>query len=385
MRIKRLDILRCAAVLLVITGHSGIFPLTTKVGWVGVDLFFVLSGFLISGLLYSEYKKRGDISFRRFFIRRGMKLYPAFYVLLLATYIGQLLFWHAPPQPLSSYLHEIFFIQNYRYGVWGHTWSLGVEEHFYIALAVLLLVLARYSSNREDPFNRIPQIFVGVAVTCLALRILTIAVMAQANDLTPHVMNPTHTRIDGLFFGVLLGYLYHFRPDTIRSICRPRVNRIAIVVLSAALLSTCFFFSRDDQFLLAFGLTFLYLGFGGLLILSLEVHNVLQGGVARVMEQVGTGCSYVGAHSYSIYLWHSAVLVYIPVFLRKVVHMQLPSGVAISGVYILGCCALGIAMANLIEFPVLKIRDRFFPRLRNSGIDSAVTKANEGVSVSETA
>ncbi len=363
MRIKRLDILRCAAVLLVVTSHSGIFSVTTKVGWAGVDLFFVLSGFLISGLLYSEYKKRGDISFRRFFIRRGMKIYPAFYVLLLATYVGQLLFWHAPPQPLSSYLHEILFVQNYRYGVWGHTWSLAVEEHFYIALALLLLVLARYSSNRRDPFRKVPQIFVGVAVTCLTLRILTIALTPPAKFLTSYVMNPTHTRIDGLFFGVLLGYLYHFRPETMRKICRPGINRIAIGALSATLLSCCYFFSRDDHFLLAFGLTFLYLGFGGLLVLCLEVRNVVQGRVARITEQIGTGCAYVGTHSYSIYLWHTPFLVYIPVLLRKVAHMQ-PSGGAVRGVYILACCALGIAMANLIEFPVLQLRDRFFPRLQ---------------------
>jgi peptidoglycan/LPS O-acetylase OafA/YrhL len=132
-------------------------------------------------------------------------------------------------------------------------------------------------------------------------------------------------------------------------------------------------------------LTFLYLGFGGLLVLCLEVRNVFQGGMARVMEQIGSGCSYVGAHSYSIYLWHSSVLVYIPVFLRRVLHLQLPSSVAITGVYILGCCALGIAMANLIEFPVLKIRDRLFPRLRHSGIDSAFANMSERVSVSETA
>src|SRR5262252_1494496 len=183
MRIKRLDILRCAAVLLVVTGHSGIFFLTSKVGWVGVDLFFVLSGFLISGLLYSEYKKRGDISFRRFFIRRGMKIYPAFYVMLLATYVGQLLFWHAPPQPFSSYLREILFVQNYRFAIWGHTWSLAVEEHFYIALALLLLVLARYSSNRTDPFRKVPHIFFLLGLLCLALRILTIQLTPPARFL----------------------------------------------------------------------------------------------------------------------------------------------------------------------------------------------------------
>lgn len=350
----------------------------------GSGPFFVLSGFLISGLLYSEYKKRGNISFRRFFIRRGMKIYPAFYVLLLATYIGQLLFWHAPPQPLSSYLHEIFFVQNYRYGVWGHTRSLAVEEHFYIALALLLLVLARYSLNRRDPFRKVPQIFVGVAVTCLTLRMLTIELTPPAKFLTSYVMNPTHTRIDGLFFGVLLGYLYHFRPETMRKICRPGINRIAIGVLSATLLSCCYFFSRDDHFLLAFGLTFLYLGFGGLLVLCLEVRNVVQGRVARITEQIGTGCVYVGTHSYSIYLWHTPFLVYIPVLLRKVAHMQ-PSGMAVRGVYILGCCALGIAMANLIEFPVLQLRDRLFPRLQHPDANLASARASESVSASETA
>jgi len=384
MRIKRLDILRCAAVLLVVTGHSGIFFLTSKVGWVGVDLFFVLSGYLISGLLYSEYKKRGDISFRRFFIRRGMKIYPAFYVMLLATYVGQLLFWHAPPQPLSSYLREILFVQNYRYAIWGHTWSLAVEEHFYIALALLLLVLARHSSNRTDPFRKVPQIFLFVAVACLTLRILTIVLTPPAKFLTWQVMNLTHTRVDALFFGVLLGYLYHFRPETVRNFCRPAVNRVALGILSVVLLSCCYFFSRDDHFQLAFGLTFLYLGFGGLLILCLEVHNLLPGRVARITERVGTGCAHVGTYSYSIYLWHAPFLLYVPVFLRKFVHVQ-PSGMAVTGVFILGCFVLGIAMAKLIELPVLQLRDRFFPRLQHPGFNPATARASEHVSASETA
>ena len=81
----RLDILRCVAVVLVMIHHAGISPFFTRVGWIGVDLFFVLSGFLISGLLFSEYQRRGSIDFKRFFIRRGLKIYPAFYVFLLLT------------------------------------------------------------------------------------------------------------------------------------------------------------------------------------------------------------------------------------------------------------------------------------------------------------
>jgi peptidoglycan/LPS O-acetylase OafA/YrhL len=61
--------------------HTAVLPSIAHMGFVGVDLFFVLSGFLISGLLYQEYHKRGAISFPQFFIRRGLKIYPAFYVI----------------------------------------------------------------------------------------------------------------------------------------------------------------------------------------------------------------------------------------------------------------------------------------------------------------
>src|SRR5579862_6467579 len=84
-RNKRLDVLRCVAILAVIFRHTEIWALMRRVGWIGVDLFFVLSGFLISGLLFSEYKKRHAISLKQFFIRRGLKIYPAFYVFLLLT------------------------------------------------------------------------------------------------------------------------------------------------------------------------------------------------------------------------------------------------------------------------------------------------------------
>src|ERR1700691_3959576 len=131
MRNKRLDILRCVAVVMVILVHSGESRFFSRVGWTGVDLFFVLSGFLISGLLFSEYKKRKAISFKRFFIRRGLKIYPAFYVFLLCTGIAQYVRFHVLAAP-ALFLNEIFFVMNYFGGVWYHTWSLGVEEHFYI-------------------------------------------------------------------------------------------------------------------------------------------------------------------------------------------------------------------------------------------------------------
>src|SRR5450755_1719851 len=86
-----LDALRTIAIFLVLGRHLYTFAAYTaywwarawlKIGWVGVDLFFVLSGFLVSGLLFTDYEKTGRIDFSRFYIRRGLKLWPAFYALI---------------------------------------------------------------------------------------------------------------------------------------------------------------------------------------------------------------------------------------------------------------------------------------------------------------
>jgi peptidoglycan/LPS O-acetylase OafA/YrhL len=98
---------------------------------VGVDLFFVLSGFLISGLLFREYIERGKIDLKRFWIRRSLKIYPPFYALLLATAIYSLVKFH---HVTSAILGDVFFVQNYLPHVWDHGWTLAVEEHFYLVL-----------------------------------------------------------------------------------------------------------------------------------------------------------------------------------------------------------------------------------------------------------
>src|SRR5258708_16649284 len=99
-RVRRnlqLDVLRGVAILMVLLCHSIFLRQPTwdlilwRPGWSGVDLFFVISGFLISGLLFTEYQKTGGIRFKRFSIRRALKLYPAFYFLLLLTLMARTL------------------------------------------------------------------------------------------------------------------------------------------------------------------------------------------------------------------------------------------------------------------------------------------------------
>src|SRR5437762_8327462 len=92
MRLRQLDFLRGIAVLLVLFRHDALTEFLYKIGWVGVDLFFVLSGFLVSGLLFSEFIKYGNIKPGLFLIRRGFKIYPLFYTFLLVTVIFTLTF-----------------------------------------------------------------------------------------------------------------------------------------------------------------------------------------------------------------------------------------------------------------------------------------------------
>ena len=360
MRNKRLDVLRCIALLLVMFNHGGVWPAAAHHGWIGVDLFFVLSGFLISGLLFSEYKARSSISFKRFFVRRGMKIYPAFYLFLFLTGAVYYLVFHTL-WPRTYYLADIFFVQNYWHGVWDHTWSLGVEEHFYILLPAVLLLLLRRFPEQPDPFRALPWIFVVIAIMCIAFRAASVC-FGTPNYHTAYVAS--HDRIDALFFGVLLGYFYHFRRQVLDHLLHPTRNRVVLAACSAGLLSTVFLFPRDSRLFSTFGFTCLYLGFGGVLLLSIYLQGILRGKTARFVGAIGTGAAYVGMYSYSIYLWHGPTNAWFPGFVRRLLHVSSFNQYERFAVYAVGSLVIGITMSKIIEYPVLRLRDNIFPALQ---------------------
>jgi peptidoglycan/LPS O-acetylase OafA/YrhL len=149
VRTPTLDILRAVAVILVFSRHSGVFPVLSQIGWAGVDLFFVLSGFLVSGLLFREYQVSQRVHPGRFLMRRGFKIYPQFYVLIATTVIVDV--WLGQPVPGRQLASELVFLQSYFPGLWGHAWSLAVEEHFYLLLAAAVALLARRGRMQSLP------------------------------------------------------------------------------------------------------------------------------------------------------------------------------------------------------------------------------------------
>jgi peptidoglycan/LPS O-acetylase OafA/YrhL len=315
-------------------------------------------------LLFSEYKKHHSINFKRFLIRRGLKIYPAFYVFLGFTFAYELVFHRL--SSLGQYLSELFYVQNYGTAIWGHTWSLAVEEHFYILLPLFFLFLVRYSSNRADPFRVMPWAFLVVAATCLALRVASVMRVPEANfqewALHASAYGTTHKRLDSLFFGVLLGYLHHFRPQFFETLFRPAWSRMALALSACALLSTGLFFPLETRYMLTIGFAVLYLGFGIILMLSLYVHGVLPSFLAKPAEQIGKAFAYAGMYSYSIYLWHYGVRTVGVFSVYHFLHIRM-SPLASTIFYLTVSIPLGILMSRLVEYPVLRFRDRIFPSL----------------------
>ena len=348
-----LDLLRLVAVLFVIGNHlatppPGSGPLLAgwiRGGWVGVDLFFVLSGYLVSGLLFGEYQRQGRVALGRFLLRRGLKIYPAFWVMTAATVAY--LWLHHRPVPLRHLLGELLFVQNYAAHLWGHTWSLAIEEHFYLCLALLVALLLRRPG--ANPFSRLPAFFALTAAFCLGFRQWNAAHYAEYQYALDFY--PTHLRIDSLFFGVLLAYLTHFHGLAGRLRWFPPWGRVA---LGATLLVPAFLFAREtERWVTVTGFNLFYLG-SGLLVLG-AVH--LQETTSRSLRVLGA----LGATSYSIYLWHLPVNVW---FAARILRTGEADPLAYAGyvsVCVLGALLLGYAMARAVELPVLRLRDRILP------------------------
>ncbi len=312
-------------------------------GWIGVDLFFVLSGFLVSGLLFREHQKFGVISGKSFLIRRGFKIYPAFWILIGATVVEKLLRHQFRLRPI---LHELLFLQNYYPAVWNHTWSLAVEEHFYICLLLFLLFLSRRSS--PSLFRPIPRVFVALAVVSLILRVFTAYLVPD--NYWIH-FSPSHLRMDSLFCGVVISYYYHYH--SARFLDTATQYRVPALLLGMVALAPAFIFPLETTpFISTFGLTLFYVG-SGLILIAFLTFKVPD-------NKIVTSAAYVGSHSYSIYLWHMPFILWCLPPLARILDPHWTWSVYCAS-YLVGAVFWGIIMALAIEFPLLKVRDRWFP------------------------
>lgn len=359
-RLLSLDALRGVSIFLVLGRHlpmaanadahnlgSGCLTIWQRGGWIGVDLFFVLSGFLVSGLLFREHQQTGGLNVSHFLVRRAFKIYPAFYMLLGCS-VAALLLLQPRTMPWTAIFCEALFIQNYGPAIWNHTWSLAVEEHFYLLLALSLVCLRWWSRESNDPFRPLLMSFAVIAVVSLSFRLEFS--WRVPFGIRSHLF-PTHFRLDSLSFGAAISYLYHFRREWFTELLRGKANWLLILAL--VLLVPPFVLPLENSYFLpTLGLTCLYVA-GGLMIcawLSKPLPGVF----------VVRGLAWIGYYSYSIYLWHCFVLRLLTIKFD----LALNSGGLCTQfvvLYVSGSVLLGVVMAKLVELPFVSIRDRWFP------------------------
>jgi len=159
-----------------------------------------------------------------------------------------------------------------------------------------------------------------------------------------------------LFFGVFLGYLYHFHVGWEQWIRRYWVGLLAVALILVSVASV----RLDSRFMLTAGFSILYVGFGLMLLLTLSLRNVLPVSIRPLMGWLGNCSGQIGKYSYSTYLWHVPLRTYLVIASTSLFHRH-PAPRTIDVLYVPSSLALGIAISLLVEYPVLRVRDRWFP------------------------
>jgi len=273
-------------------------------GFIGVNTFFVLSGFLITSLLAAEWDRSGRIHFAHFYIRRALRLLPALGV-MLAAFIVFFLVTMPPNQfrpELTGSLAALFYFKNWAHilgwptGVFfGHTWSLSIEEQFYLLWPLLLLCLLRYQKRQ----SALCWILLGVALS-MAIRFFYSTGTDIANSNPDRLTAGPDTRADSLLLGCFAGLALTSKqvPQTPRF--RSVINAIAPLALAGLLLLAAVDVLRP--WMICWGWS-LASALAMILILALVPgESPLQ----RLFEN--PALVYLGRISYGLYLWHYPVL-----------------------------------------------------------------------------
>lgn len=347
-RVIQLDFIRGIAILLVINYHAmtldgaggwvqDALALGKRVGWMGVDLFFVLSGFLVGGLLVQELAKSGNIRVGRFLLRRMFKIWPAYYFYILFQIVTR-------RHPLNTFCWQnLLNIQNYAGTSLNHTWSLAVEEHFYLLLPIVLLWIYR---NRYTGTHVI-RVLLSICAVVLLIRTISFFVTGPAG-----LQWDTHTRLDSLLFGVVLSYaMYASRSRFDRLLAmRWLLSALSVLVFVVGVFSG----SRESAYMSTLGYTVNYICFGALMLLIYGY----QGSLIRTPIYAAT--AWIGRYSYGIYLWHLSVREPAAKLCAR-----LPTSIGWIVLFVVQYAAaivLGVLVTKLVEFPMLRVRDRLFPR-----------------------
>jgi peptidoglycan/LPS O-acetylase OafA/YrhL len=358
-----LDGMRGIALIAVLAFHS--YVLMSDGGWMAVDIFFVLSGYLITVIALNEHGKTGEIKLRAFYLRRLLRLYPA---LIVALVLGAFFYRYLGDTPTiggyartagvaGAYLENLVFgLSGDEYGRFGHTWSLAVEAQFYVLWPLLLVWMLR--NNKP-----LIPVTLGIAAVSFALFVLQSGGQYAGRSFAPAYYLPW-TRFWELLLGCAVGMYLMRRDHGLREPgAEPKKRWVGWVIVFAmgftVLVASTFTMLANSRHLVWQAPIIALLT----VVLLIHLHRVGDRGVGSLLAS--WPAASLGKISYAVYIYHYPITW----ILRDKYDVADASDMflLVSGISI----AMSAASYRFIEKPALRLKNRLHPRQVSEEIAAA--------------
>jgi peptidoglycan/LPS O-acetylase OafA/YrhL len=361
-----LDTLRVAAILLVFAYHYMVFVSgeptfgwVSTAGWAGVDLFFVLSGYLIGNQLFAGISRGQTLSLKAFYARRFVRTLPNYYAVLALYFLLPTLMGGNAPPPLWRFLS---FTQN----LWlqpgtafSHAWSLCIEEQFYLLLPLFIVGALRI--GKRFSVRAAWLVLAGFIVVGIATR--SVLWLRFGQDATgdvpgyyPNIYYSSFCRFDEFLPGVAIAMLRNFHPQTWERITRwgAATFTAGLIAVAASFYAILEYYYVDGVgygfFMTAFGYSLVACAFGLLVVAALSPASLL-------FRLRIPGAGFLAAWSYAIYLSHKPIAF----ILQKQLSLAGLNPTAMVLPIAAACLLGGWLLHRVVETPFMRWRDRRWP------------------------
>lgn len=331
LRNPTIDFFRAIAILSVVLAH---FNQMLPFGGLGVDLFFVISGYLVGGLLLKKFNNNTPVKFFEFILERGLKIWPSFYTfILLGNFLAFIFLKKISPDqiiPFKDLTRYVLFYQNFtgppHHWSFDHIWSLCIEEHFYVLFPLLLIALQKLKQNIKALFT----ILILIIIAGIVLKFISLYLTVSRDT-----YSGTQNRIDALAWGVLLKIVttnhYQFINRNNKLITLTGVLAFALLLVFSYYITSEIYQKIIIHVVTPFSFFLMLMG-----LINSHITNIL---VFRI----------IAYYSYNWYLWHQLVFTFVVNFYE----------ISVSGfvVYLTVSFLIAVVFTILIEEPIIKNRN----------------------------